>query len=39
MCIFVLKNYFAKYADKYFAVGKIQKDQVKEYAKRKNVSI
>ena len=31
--------YFANDASKYFAVGKIQKDQVEEYAKRKNVSI
>ncbi len=31
--------YFANEASKYFAVGKIQKDQVEEYAKRKNVSI
>jgi 5-methyltetrahydrofolate--homocysteine methyltransferase len=31
--------YFANEASKYFAVGKIQKDQVEEYAVRKNVSI
>jgi 5-methyltetrahydrofolate--homocysteine methyltransferase len=31
--------YFANEASKYFAVGKIQKDQVEEYAKRKGVSI
>jgi 5-methyltetrahydrofolate--homocysteine methyltransferase len=31
--------YFANDASKYFAVGKIQKDKVEEYAKRKNVSI
>lgn len=31
--------YFANEASKYFAVGKIQKDQVEEYAKRKNVSV
>jgi len=31
--------YFANDASKYFAVGKIQKDQVEEYTKRKNVSI
>jgi 5-methyltetrahydrofolate--homocysteine methyltransferase len=31
--------YFANDASKYFAVGKIQKDQVEEYAKRKGVSI
>jgi 5-methyltetrahydrofolate--homocysteine methyltransferase len=31
--------YFANDASKYFAVGKIQKDQVEEYAERKNVSI
>jgi 5-methyltetrahydrofolate--homocysteine methyltransferase len=31
--------YFANDASKYFAVSKIQKDQVEEYAKRKNVSI
>jgi 5-methyltetrahydrofolate--homocysteine methyltransferase len=31
--------YFANEASKYFAVGKIQKDQVEEYAQRKNVSI
>ena len=31
--------YFANPGSKYFAVGKIQKDQVEEYAKRKNVSV
>jgi 5-methyltetrahydrofolate--homocysteine methyltransferase len=31
--------YFANEASKYFAVGKIQKDQVEEYSKRKNVSV
>ena len=31
--------YFANLGSKYFAVGKIQKDQVEEYAKRKNVSV
>jgi len=31
--------YFANSDSKYFAVGKIQKDQVEEYAKRKNVSV
>ncbi len=31
--------YFAHPDSKYFAVGKIQKDQVEEYAKRKNVSV
>lgn len=31
--------YFANEASKYFAVGKIQKDQVEEYAKRKGVRI
>jgi 5-methyltetrahydrofolate--homocysteine methyltransferase len=31
--------YFANPDSKYFAVGKIQKDQVEEYAKRKNVSV
>lgn len=31
--------YFAHPESKYFAVGKIQKDQVEEYAKRKNVSV
>lgn len=30
--------YFAHPDSKYFAVGKIQKDQVEEYARRKNVS-
>lgn len=31
--------YFANPGSKYFAVGKIDKDQVEEYAKRKNVSV
>jgi 5-methyltetrahydrofolate--homocysteine methyltransferase len=31
--------YFANPDSKYFAVGKIDKDQVEEYAKRKNVSV
>lgn len=31
--------YFANPGSKYFAVGKIQKDQVEEYAKRKDVSV
>ena len=31
--------YFANPGSKYFAVGKIQRDQVEEYAKRKNVSV
>jgi 5-methyltetrahydrofolate--homocysteine methyltransferase len=31
--------YFANPQSKYFAVGKIQKDQVEEYAQRKNVSV
>src|SRR6202008_1440639 len=31
--------YFAHPDSKYFAVGKIQKDQVEDYAKRKNVSV
>jgi 5-methyltetrahydrofolate--homocysteine methyltransferase len=31
--------YFANPDSKYFAVSKIQKDQVEEYAKRKNVSV
>jgi 5-methyltetrahydrofolate--homocysteine methyltransferase len=31
--------YFANPGSKYFAVGKIQKDQVEEYARRKNVPV
>jgi 5-methyltetrahydrofolate--homocysteine methyltransferase len=31
--------YFANPGSKYFAVGKIDKDQVEEYAKRKNESV
>jgi 5-methyltetrahydrofolate--homocysteine methyltransferase len=31
--------YFANPESKYFAVGKIQKDQVEEYARRKGVSV
>jgi 5-methyltetrahydrofolate--homocysteine methyltransferase len=31
--------YFAHPSSKYFTVGKIQDDQIKEYAKRKNMSI
>jgi 5-methyltetrahydrofolate--homocysteine methyltransferase len=31
--------YFAHPASKYFTIGKIQKDQVIDYAKRKGMSI
>jgi 5-methyltetrahydrofolate--homocysteine methyltransferase len=31
--------YFANADSKYFAVGKISKDQVEDYAKRKNVTV
>jgi 5-methyltetrahydrofolate--homocysteine methyltransferase len=31
--------YFANPESKYFAVGKVQKDQVKDYAARKNMDL
>ena len=31
--------YFAHLSSKYFTVGKIQDDQIKDYSKRKNMSI
>ena len=31
--------YFAHPSSKYFTVGKIQDDQIKDYSKRKNMSI